>query len=419
LELTYYGDKLSDNMIETPEGYLICKNAPIGRIGWMNYLAQEVPAVLNIPYGSTVKVYRSPEELFSESAIASFEGKSVTNNHPANLLDINTVSVIERGHLQNVHREGEFLLADLVIKDSGLKAEIKNNIKRELSSGYICRWEMLPDGSVEQKEIVGNHVAVVKDGRAGPRASIKDAKPKNDDERSKNVKGSITKSFLTALGFKHFAQDAEPEQIAQAMDAMNEEEPKEKEPEKEPEKMPVKDEQIPSAQPDGIATLTAKIDQLITAVQGLVQPKDTQPPEFNAQTAMDELEKDLDSPEKKETTDEKPEPEEEKKEPDGEKKPAADAAALKKFVTDMKPVIMAIPDEKTRNEAAKKFVAAVQDARTVRNADGYADILNAVATNKKAAMDQAKLQNQNLEQRAADSAKAWNEQGQKMRGGNN
>jgi hypothetical protein len=80
--IMYFGSKISDNKVLTPEGYLICKNVPIGRVGWMDYLGEELG--IEEKRGQVVKVYRSPEQLFSKATIASFEGKSVTNNHPFN-----------------------------------------------------------------------------------------------------------------------------------------------------------------------------------------------------------------------------------------------------------------------------------------------------------------------------------------------
>ncbi len=48
---------------------------------------------------------------------------SITNQHPVANLDINTVPMIERGHVQNVHRNGEFLVGDLHVRDAGLISE--------------------------------------------------------------------------------------------------------------------------------------------------------------------------------------------------------------------------------------------------------------------------------------------------------
>ena len=69
--MNYYGDKISNNIIVTDEGYLVCMNVPIGRIGYMDYLGQELPAEFNLPFGQTFKVRRTAEELFRPETIAS------------------------------------------------------------------------------------------------------------------------------------------------------------------------------------------------------------------------------------------------------------------------------------------------------------------------------------------------------------
>lgn len=232
---SYYGDKISKNIIETPEGYIVCKNVPIGRIGWMEYHGHELPTVFNEPGDKVCKVLRTPEEVFNKETMASFEGKPVTNTHPTENLTIDTVSMADKGHIQDIRRDGDFLLGDLYIKDVLLKEEVLNNIKREISCGYDCLWVPLGEGKYEQKEIVGNHVAVVQNGRAGPRVTIQDAKKVKDEvpddiiEKIKEKTGGkkrmkMTQKMLAALGFKHFAQDADPEEIAHAMEAMQENE---------------------------------------------------------------------------------------------------------------------------------------------------------------------------------------------------
>jgi Uncharacterized protein conserved in bacteria len=419
--MNYYGDKISENMVMTPEGYLVCENVPIGRTGYMEYLGRELPAAFNEPTGEIFKVYRRPEELFSEATIASFEGKPITNTHPTANLNVDTAPMIERGHTQNVRREGDFLVADLHVKDAGLISEIQNKLKREVSSGYDCSWHKIGEGVYEQREIIGNHVAVVQNGRAGPKVAIHDSKPNKPNTGGKKMK--ITQKMLAAIGFKHFAQDADPEDIAKAMDALNEEEEEKKEPvkdtepeekkEQEPEKKEAKDEMPVWAQ------------QLISEVRALKTEVKDSKPEDNKETAesiMDATEEEL---EKEPAKDEDPEEkkESEKKEetkdedPEPEKKGAADAA-LKKFVQDMKPIIMAIPDEKTRLEAAKKFRATVQDARSYRAVNGYGNILGTVAANKKAAMDSYTVQRQSVAEQTEIACKKWSEAGQNMRGGN-
>lgn len=37
----YYGSRISENIAETPEGYLICRNVPIARVGVQEYFGYE------------------------------------------------------------------------------------------------------------------------------------------------------------------------------------------------------------------------------------------------------------------------------------------------------------------------------------------------------------------------------------------
>lgn len=405
MKLSYYGDKISNNMSLTPERYLCCANVPIGRTGWMEYLGQELPQAFNEPFGSLCKVYRSPEELFSETTMASFEGKSITNTHPTTNLDISTTPMIERGHVQNVRRDGDFLVADLFVKDAGLVSEIQNNLKREVSCGYDCSWHKIGDGKYEQKDIIGNHVAVVQNGRAGSKVAIHDSKPETEKiAGGKKFMGKITKQVLTAMGFKAYVQDAEPEDIAKAMDAMNEEDEKKDTKDSEPEKKEIKDEdkEVKDADetiPEWAKTLIEEVKALKGAEKKAAD---------DAETIMDSIEEDLEG--EKEAKDEEPE----KKEEEPEEKGKAADAALKKFVQDMKPIIMAIPDEKARTEAAKKFKSTVQDARS-SSTNSYANILNVVANNKKSAMDTANNQRLTMSQAAEKSCDAWNAAGEKMK----
>ncbi|MBX4266547.1 DUF2213 domain-containing protein [Clostridium estertheticum] len=423
--LSYYGDKISNNMSMTPEGYLICSNVKIGRTGAMEYLGQELPSAFKEPMGKICKVSRTPEELFSKATMDSFEGKSVTNTHPSNNLDVNTTQMTERGHIQNIRRDGDYLVGDLFVKDAGLISEIQNNLKREVSCGYDCSWHKVADGEYEQRDIIGNHVAVVPNGRAGSRVAIQDSEPeglKNNKSKEQNTGGKIfmgkmSKKILTAIGFQHYAKDAEPEDIAKAMDAMNEkdeEEEKKTVKDAEPEKEPEKKEEVKDADetvPEWAKKLIADVASLKTAEKKEDKGAD------DAKTVMDAVEKELNGEEVK---DEDPEKKEEAKDEDpikeNEEKGKVADAALVKWVQDMKPIIMAIPDEKVRLETAKKFASSVHDARTV-NSNGYKNIIDTVASNKQSAMDSALQQKLTMTQAAEQSCNAWKAAGEKMKSG--
>ena len=40
--IAYYGSTISKHMTQTPEGFLICRDVPIARIGTQDYLAREL-----------------------------------------------------------------------------------------------------------------------------------------------------------------------------------------------------------------------------------------------------------------------------------------------------------------------------------------------------------------------------------------
>lgn len=208
----YYGTEISPNQIETEEGYLICKNVPIARIGEMKYRARD----LGLDGNKIVKVNRYEEDVFDPAAMASFEGKDVTDGHPPENLTPETVGLYSKGHIENVRRDGDYLIADLHIKDANLINDIQNNIKREVSCGYQCVY--LEDGeNFKQTQIRGNHVAVVPRGRAGHNVSIKDEEvQENQETKGENIMSKFAKDVLGLFGAA--AKDAKTEDLDKLVD---------------------------------------------------------------------------------------------------------------------------------------------------------------------------------------------------------
>lgn len=189
----YTPTRLSENITETPEGYLLCLAVRIGRTGWQVYHESECP--LDGDEEGKVSVYRSPEEVFRPETIASFQGKSVTIRHPVDFVKPENWQALTRGTAQNVRRaetpdeDGEeSLLADLLITEAVAIGLVKNGL-REVSLGYEAEYEQTGDGEGRQSNIIGNHIALVEQGRAGSTYAINDHKgkvkemPKNLMER--------------------------------------------------------------------------------------------------------------------------------------------------------------------------------------------------------------------------------------------
>ncbi len=219
--IQYYGYTISPNQIETGEGFLICRNVPIARTGEQEYLGREI-GLTGLDCDRLITVRRPPEEVFSDAALASFEGKPATNDHPPNLIGPEDVAVYEKGHAQNIRRgSGEwadYVLADLHIHDRELIDAIQTG-KREISCGYECEYVKNEDGTYSQKNIRGNHVAVVERGRAGKRAAILDSAD-NKQATERPERKAMKKKGLFFKFFGQAVKDKSPEEIEQmAMDA--------------------------------------------------------------------------------------------------------------------------------------------------------------------------------------------------------
>ncbi|MCR5565960.1 MAG: DUF2213 domain-containing protein [Clostridiales bacterium] len=223
----YYGTRLSENISKRkPEGYLLCLNVPVARTGTQEYL----PGELGLGGAGTVPVYRPEEEVFSPATVASFEGMPVTNDHPPEGVDVTNIRALQKGHAHNVRRgsgeESDLLLADLIITDPALITAILEDGKREISCGYT--YELCEEnGQYVQRQIRGNHVAVVDAGRAGSRVCIKDKQPPalqrgtrqlhpgpETERRKNNMKKSLSKVLA------RMAKDGDIETVAGIIEEM-------------------------------------------------------------------------------------------------------------------------------------------------------------------------------------------------------
>ena len=191
----------------TREGFLICEYVPISRLGTLIYVRGEVP--VDAGSDGLIRIERDESALFAESAIHSFEGKPVTNNHPPEEVNPENYRQYAIGHVQNLRRgdgiDNDLLIGDFVITDKDAIQEILDG-KWEVSAGYDADYEQLTVGRGRQHNIIGNHVAIVENGRCGSRCSIQDKEPEamnmklSWSERLRNAfKTSDASAFDTAL----------------------------------------------------------------------------------------------------------------------------------------------------------------------------------------------------------------------------
>lgn len=176
-------------------GFLRCPGQ-LSRVGVFPYLQ---------PDGSIRKELRLPDEVFRADSLATFEDAPLTNNHPPvgqRILNAKTAGRYSVGHVRDVRQDSGAIMAKIMITDAKAIAAAEGG-KRQLSCGYRCDLELtggvtsgvegIPDGlryDAIQRNIKGNHVAIVNKGRAGESSTLRldhhDAIQVDDDYRPRN-----------------------------------------------------------------------------------------------------------------------------------------------------------------------------------------------------------------------------------------
>lgn len=378
--LAYYGYTVSPNQIETGEGFLICRNVPIARTGDQEYLGREL-GLSGDDAEKVVVVHRSPEEVFSDAALASFEGKPATDDHPPELLTPDTASMYEKGHAQNIRKgTGEwegYVIADLHIHDRGLIDAIQRG-KREISCGYECEYVADGSGAFIQKNIRGNHIAVVNRGRAGKRAAILDSNTINKDQAKRPERKAMKKNGLFFKLFGQAVKDKSPEEIEQlamdAADAFGEENTGAGDGGE-----PGKEGNVDTTHTVQDAAFFTALDQKVDKLLSLFDEAEKEKLE---EDPMDAAIKKLEG--EKEEGEGKKEAKVVPAEEDDKKAPAVDKALAAAFLKAARPAVAAIKDEKERKAVSDALIACV----TGSGADGdIAKLMKAARHNAQSAAD--------------------------------
>ena len=405
--IAYYGSKLSPHMTETPEGFLICHDVKIARTGTQNYLAREI-GLDGMPE-RVLQVTRSAEDVFDPAAMASFEGKDVTNTHPSEMIVQENQAAYSKGHAENVRRVGDYLVADLYLKDPTLISEVKNGAMRDVSCGYYCQYEA--DGAgYRQTHIRGNHIAIVPRGRAGRDVAIKDSAAELPAEKGKVKHMSKSKSLLSLFGLA--AKNAAPEELdsmvetaAAALDAAPavpalDAAPAVPAQDADPAEKTAPADTQNTAVLDALNNLSGKLDQLIAA---------------NAKKAEDKEPEDLDKV-IAEMSGEKSDKKEKDEDESGSTtvsaaedecaKPAANDSGLA-LLKAMRPIINSIQDKATRDALSKTLIEQVKGTSSV-------DAIAKAAQDSAAAAASASGKNR-YEQACQDSQSAYNDRNPHMK----
>lgn len=166
-------------------GYMEVKGNPLSKVGVFPYLGRSIGA----PEPDRVyMVYRPREELAALECIESFKLVPWIDEHEMLGESAGMTPVEEKGVKGVIGQEVFFddetddgmLRGNIKLYSDRLGDSINSGEKKELSAGYRCRYEFSSGVykgqryDVVQRDIRGNHVASVRQGRMGPDVAVLD-----------------------------------------------------------------------------------------------------------------------------------------------------------------------------------------------------------------------------------------------------
>lgn len=205
-------------------GRLQIERSNLSKANVCGYFGHEIPGAeaLGLDPQKLYQLYRHPDEL--RKAVSTFNNIPVLCRHkpdypgaPAREYRVGTTHA-------NSEFDGTYLVNGMSIWDNSAIAGIETDEQREISSSYAYVADMTPGTTPDgepydgvMRNIVGNHVALVGDGRAGPDCLVMDSLPQ-ELKRMKLSKKEV--AVLTALGTylaPRLAQDAAPKDLLRLM----------------------------------------------------------------------------------------------------------------------------------------------------------------------------------------------------------
>jgi hypothetical protein len=254
---------ITTERLYTDEGFLKVP-ARISRTGIQEYLAIEMGLTDRDP-NDIIRVYRPEEEVFSDESLSSFANKPVTNNHPPELVtsaNARQYSVGMSG--PEVTRDGMFVATVLHVTDQASIDDIESG-KAELSNGYLSDidWTegVTPDGEqydAVQRNIKGNHIAIVERGRAGTACRLADNLPTNGDE--------VTMAKITIDGVDFEVSDQAAQAVGKLQKSLTD---AEKESQKKAEELQAKEDEMEEKAKEAKKSedsLQAKVDDAVSKI---------------------------------------------------------------------------------------------------------------------------------------------------------
>ncbi|GGN49387.1 hypothetical protein GCM10011349_19980 [Novosphingobium indicum] len=179
-------------------GFMHVEISNISKANICPYYGSEIPnwQALGLEADRVYQLYRHPEELakaaetFNNVPLLSEHLPVVPHDLPEDLIIGSTGT--------NASFDGEYLSNSLVVWCGEHQEAIETRRQRELSCGYRYRADMTPGVTEEglrydgvMREIIGNHVALVIEGRAGPDVVVGDELMKLKSRTALMISGAL------------------------------------------------------------------------------------------------------------------------------------------------------------------------------------------------------------------------------------
>lgn len=166
------------------DGHLHVEMTNISKANVCPYYGREIPdwQALGLDANKIYRLWRHPDEL--RKGAASFAGKPLLIHHQPTTAEDHAQELVVGTVGTDVQFDGTYLKSPLVLWTQDAIDVVESEEQRELSPGYRYRADMTrghtPEGVAFDgimRDIKGNHVALVTEGRTGPDVMVADNLP--------------------------------------------------------------------------------------------------------------------------------------------------------------------------------------------------------------------------------------------------
>lgn len=177
-------DEALSAQVADRNGFITIDDNPISKVGVFEYSGAQINHPDQSRWGEVFRIYRPADELANEECINSFKLVPFIDEHAMLGPEERGATPAEKKGVQGVigekvYFDGTYLRGNLKMFAEAIKGAVKNG-KKDLSPGYTASYELTPgvfegqnyDGI--QRNIRGNHLALVREGRTGPDISVMD-----------------------------------------------------------------------------------------------------------------------------------------------------------------------------------------------------------------------------------------------------